>query len=298
LVTGAAGFIGANILHELSQRQGVTPIGWARPEGNRTRLAHLKSIATEGVDITSPSDVARALGQHRPDIIINAATYGVAPDQRDPARTYAVNVKGTQTLLRAAHRNGVKRFLQLGTFFEYGDRAVTLSEDVDPAPKGSYAATKTVASIFAAYGDHGVNDVAALRLFNVWGRWESPHRLVPQVIAACRSRVPLALTSGTQTKDMVYAGDMAAWIADLALCPTALPHRVINLASGNPVTVHDFVDSIATTLGGRDLMQFGAMPVPATEPQAGPADTKRLDALLPHRRRTSLADALADMMRA
>jgi len=297
LVTGAAGFIGANILYELSQRPGITPVGWIRPGGSNARLAHLSSIAIEAVEITNPNHVTRALAQDRPDVIINAATYGVGPQQTDAMQIYAVNVQGTKALASAAGRLGIPRFLQLGSFFEYGDNPDTLSENATPAPKGGYASSKTAATILAAYGDHGVKDPASLRLFNVWGRWESAHRLVPQVIAACQRRIPLALTSGTQTKDLVYVGDMVAWIADIALHTAPLPHRVMNLASGSSITIHGFVDSVATALGGRDLMKFGAKPMPANEPQTGPADSSRLDALLPHRRRTSVADALAEMLR-
>lgn len=296
LVTGAGGFIGANVLFELKQRQNLPPLGWSRPGGNTARLKHLAGIDITPVDITQPKEVARAIDAARPNVVINAAAYGVDPKQSDTARTRDINVRGTEILLAAARTAGVRRFLHLGTYFEYGDQPGTLKEGSLLLANSPYASTKAVASRLATSGDFGSMEVAVLRLFNIWGRWERADRLVPQIIDACHTKMPMALTAGTQRKDFVYAGDAAAWICDLALQPSPLLHRAINLASGEMVSVKDFATAIAQELGQPDVLQFGAKPMPAGEPQSGPADTTRIDALLPNRRRTPLKAALAEMM--
>ncbi|TAK98962.1 MAG: SDR family oxidoreductase [Rhodospirillaceae bacterium] len=298
LVAGAAGFVGANVMRELAQRPDVTAVGWIRPGGDQWRLAHIPQKNVIPIDITNLDEVTRAIRQLQPDVVINAAAYGVMPQQNDPVRNYDVNVHAVHIILTAARASGVSRVVHLGSYFEYGDLSDVLREDSALMPKSNYAATKAAASLIAASCDYRTMEVVVMRLFNLWGLWESAGRLVPQVIAACRAATPLALTSGTQLKDFVYMGDAAAWIVDLALRQTPVGHRIVNLASGELTMVKTLVSTIAQTMGHLDLMRFGAKPMPATEPNTGPADTSRIDELLPERRKTPIQQALSDVLRA
>jgi nucleoside-diphosphate-sugar epimerase len=235
----------------------------------------------------------RATEQLAPRIVINAASYGVNPGEQDADLMTAVNVTAVHTLLKASRACGAQRFIQLGSYSEYGDHPGPLSEDAPLRPKNAYAATKAAASLLAAEASlsHPV-ETTVLRLFNIWGPFESAHRLVPQVIESCRSKTSLSLTAGTQKKDYTFAPDLARWIVDVAVHAEPYRDRIVNFASGRMMAVRDLVLAVAGAFGGEGLMNFGAKAVPAGEVQTGAVDTKRIDALLPSRRITPLDEAV------
>src|SRR5262249_22987691 len=145
LVVGAAGFVGANLLRDLMRRPGIDAMGWIRRGGNAWRLTALEKPKVLGHDIADAQYIATL----RPDIVINAAAVGVTsvPTLDD---AYRVNVDSVVHLLAAAGAAGVKRFIQLGSYFEYGDQTGVLHEDGPLLPKTTYAATKAAASILTA----------------------------------------------------------------------------------------------------------------------------------------------------
>ncbi len=287
LLTGAAGFIGAHIA-----RAGIARGLEITALTHRSRL-DLPGTHIVQADLTT-ADLDVIVAVARPEIVINGASYGIGPEERDPERALAVNTIATQKLLLAAKAAGTRRFIQLGSYSEYGDHAGTISEDTPLLPKESYGATKAAASLLVtAPGIAAPVETIVLRLFNVWGPGERPHRLLQKTIHHCRARTRFPLTPGTQVKDWAYVGDVAAWTLDIALRDGAYPHAIVNVASGDRRSVREMATLAANAMNGVDLLDFGAVPVPAREVQTGPADLSRIDALLPNRRVTPLADAIA-----
>ena len=295
LVVGAGGFVGANLMRDLMRRPGVDTHGWMRPGGSRWRIDHLQGSNVSEVDIAG-LDAAKALRNLKPDVVINAAAHAVSSANADSPALEQVNGAAPLDLLRAAQDSGSRRFIQLGSYFEYGDRSETLHEDDPVRPKTPYAASKAKATQQIATARDLSTEAVVLRLFNLWGAWEASHRLIPQVIRACRAKELLALTPGTQLKDFTSVRDIAHWIGDLALRAAPIPHRIVNVASGRRIAVRDLVSEVARELHGSAFMQFGAKQMPEGEPQTGPADLTRLTALLPNRHITSIAETLGEVL--
>ena len=293
LVAGANGFVGAHILRELVRR-GVAVSALTHTQAP-WRLRGLDGVNPIAVDITDAAAVTTVVAARAPEIVINAAGYGVRPQDTDPAMMAAVNIDGAANLLRAADEVGARRFVHLGSYWEYGDHAGIVSETTPTAPKTLYGETKTAASAWVA-NHSGPCETLVLRLFNIWGAGEASHRLVPQVIRHCREKQPLDLTAGTQVKDFSYAPDVARWISDLALRSPPYSERILNLAGGKAMAVSELVLAVARALGGEHLMRFDAKPMPAGEVQTGLPATIRLDRCLPHRRATPLAEAVAEVI--
>ena len=106
LVTGATGFIGANIARELVAA-GATVRALARPRGDRRALEGVRAEIIEG-DLLDPASIRRAVAGVQ-------AVYHVAADYRlwtpDPAALYRTNIEGTRTVLEAAGQAGVGRIV-------------------------------------------------------------------------------------------------------------------------------------------------------------------------------------------
>jgi len=286
LVAGAGGFIGSHIVLT-AQARGIPVTGLLRTPNPR-----LKDIAVVQADLVA-SDLPPIVAHIRPSVIINAASYGVGRDERDEMRMTEINVDAARKLRDAAKASNVARFVQLGTYSEYGDHEGPVSENTPIAPKEDYARTKALASDLFMAHDNSPMEAVVLRLFNVWGPHERPHRLLPQVISHCRAGNRFPLTPGTQVKEWCYVEDVAAWILDIALMDRPWPYRIVNLGSGVRLSVRDMALAAARMLGGEHLLDFGAVQVPAKEVQTGRADLTRIARLLPHRRLTDIRDGIA-----
>ena len=277
LVCGASGFLGSHLVEELARRPEVKLIALTRGQELQGAWCQNAAIETITADITDPEMVAGALAKSAPTHVINSASYGVRPNERAFRKSEAVNLSGTYNLLSASAAHGVIRFIQIGSYSEYGRHGGALEESLRLLPDSPYAATKAAASLLLE--DQrlcGSMEAVVARVFHLWGPREHPHRLTPQVITASRTREPLKLTAGAQIKDFTFVEDAARWICDLTLRSEALEYGVYNIAGGRRCSVRDFVVDLASRVNGSDSFEFGAYEIPRREPPNGTADTSRL----------------------
>ncbi len=278
LVTGATGFLGAHVVRGLIA-EGESVLAAFRGASDTWRLGELsKGVTMVRMDLLDIGSVSTALEEHRPDAVIHSAAYGVNHKEQDPAMASRVNMKATRELVEAAAASGVKRFVHIGSCFEYGDKDHPIREDEDLAPTGVYGAAKaagTLAAIERA-AELGLS-LTVLRPFSMWGVLEPPGRLVPQVISACMERTPLRLTGGEQVRDYSHVTDIAEMIVRLLKSEGFPESRILNLGSGTPVLLKDFVLKVVGALGADPaLMEFGKLEYRGDEMWRLVADTTNI----------------------
>ena len=124
-VTGAAGFVGVNLLHELARR-GERVIGFDLGAPRQAAQTSLEVFATpprfETLDVCDATAVERAFKRYRPDIVIHAAaiTASATRERVQAAHVVAVNVAGTQSVLDACARAEVRRIVYVSSGAIYG----------------------------------------------------------------------------------------------------------------------------------------------------------------------------------
>ncbi len=246
-------------------------------------------------DVTDVDAVARAMALVRPECVVHAAAYGVNYADQDRERAFTVNVQATLTVLDHAARQGVRRMIHVGSCFEYGDRGPPIPEDAPLRPTALYGATKAAASLLVRqWADNlGMQTVIA-RPFAIWGPWEAAQRVVPQVLAACRTGRPVALTACDVVRDYTYVEDMADWLIDLAVAEPC-PPSIVNLGSGQAVVLRDFLRAIARRYDAESLLRFGTLPHRPTEMRCLVPDISRQIALFGHPAARSLDGDLRRM---
>jgi UDP-glucose 4-epimerase len=100
--------------------------------------------------------------------------------------------------------------------------------------------------------------VVVLRPSVVYGPYQAPRMLVPQVMHALRAGREIAVTEGRQTRDFIYVEDVARGIL-AAVTAQGIEGRSYNLASGEVVTVKDCLSRIELISGRTDLIRYGAI---------------------------------------
>ena len=246
LVTGAAGFIGSNIVETLL-RLGQRVIGLDNfSTGNKRNLAELKRVLNGrqwagfrfvSGDVRDLKTCARAC--RGVDFVLHQAALGSVPRSIEaPLNSNASNVTGTLNLLVAARDARVKRFVYASSSSIYGDHpALPKIEDTIGRPLSPYAVTKFVnelyADVFARC--YGIETIG-LRYFNVFGPRQDPDgpyaAVIPRWVAAMIKREPVFINGdGETSRDFCYV-DNAVQVNLLAATTTnpAAVNQVYNVA--------------------------------------------------------------------
>jgi dolichol-phosphate mannosyltransferase len=275
LVTGAGGFVGANLIRHLLEL-GHEPVAVLRPRGNRWRLEDLASqVQVELVDLGRPDEVLRCVETVRPEVIFHLAAYGAYSWQTDLDLMLAVNVRGTQALLEGA-RQVDARIVNAGSSSEYGFAAQATTELDRVEPNSHYAVTKAAATHLCRLAAATHSQVATtLRLYSVYGPWEEPGRLMPTLVDRALDGGYPPLVSPQVARDFVWIGDVCDAFLRAALADLEAPDLVLNIASGTQTTVRSLVDLARDTFALADEPEWGSMPHRVWDTQTWVGDPRR-----------------------
>ena len=276
LVTGAAGFIGAEVVRALLEN-GHAVVAVDQKLTGAPRLAGLSGhISRHEVDLGDSAAVRRLLEPGAPDAVIHLAWYANPRDYLTAPENLA-SLQMTVQFADAVLRAGCPRFVGAGTGVEYANAAVPRVEGDAEGASSLYAACKLGAGhVVRALGDAAGATVGWGRVFHLHGPRESPERLVPWVAAQLRAGVAVELTDGSQIRDHLHVGDVAR--AFVALAETGAP-GVTNICSGEPVSLRAVLETVGRLAGRPELLHFGARPQRAGEVMFLAGDNSRLRAL-------------------
>jgi dTDP-glucose 4,6-dehydratase len=242
LITGGAGFIGSNLVRHLRrERPGWTVVNLDKLTyaGNLESLADLRDdgghLFVRG-DIANADLVEHLCEQHEVEAILNlAAESHVDRSILGPGIFVETNVSGTQVLLEAARRAGVKRFVQVSTDEVYGSLGAEgrFSEASALRPSSPYSASKTAADLLALAYHHTFGlDVIVTRCSNNYGPYQFPEKLIPLMIANALDGKKLPVYGdGMQVRDWIHVEDHCA--ALLAALERGKAGEVYNVGSDN-----------------------------------------------------------------
>jgi len=256
LVTGASGFVGANLVRRL--------LG----DGHRVHLllrqAHrhwrLEELAA-GCEITlgdveDREAVRRAIAAAKPEWVFHLAAYGAYSNQAGFERMLATNVLGCANLLDACIQAGVEAFVQTGSSSEYGYQKHPTREEDRLEPNSHYAITKAAATHYCQFTarKHAYHAVTA-RLYSIYGPYEEPTRFIPTLLVhALRGELP-PLVSPDTARDFVYVDDAVDALTRLAAASNLEPGAIYNVSSGTQNTIAGVVQK------AQELLPVNAQPV-------------------------------------
>lgn len=296
VVTGGAGFIGANLCSDLVTEHGINVVVVDDlTSGRRENL--------DGLDV----ELVRASILDRPVLdevmtgaqaVVHLAARGSVPRSlEDPVETHAVNATGTVQVLEAARAAGVPHLLYASSSSVYGASAeLPKRETAAPKPVSPYAASKLAAEAYVlAYARSFDLEALAFRFFNVYGPLQPAGHayaaVVPTFVDAALRGLPLPVYGeGRQTRDFTYVGSVVRVLTTALLERRTHPDPV-NLAFGTRVSLLELVAEL-TPLLGVDVRLEHRPPRVGDIPHSQ-ADDRVLRSLFPRVQATALSEGLA-----
>ena len=274
LVTGGAGFIGANFVLDWLERtgEGLVNLDKLTYAGNLGSLAALRGdvrhLFVHG-DIGDRAEVDALLALHRPRAVVNfAAESHVDRSIHGPAAFVETNIVGTFTLLEATRaycstlsdgERAAFRFLHVSTDEVYGSLGPDdppFSETTPYAPNSPYSASKAAADhlVRAYHHTYGLPTLTT-NCSNNYGPRQFPEKLIPLMIVNALAGKPLPVYGdGRNVRDWLYVGDHCAAIR--AVLAGGRPGETYNVGGNAEMTNLDVVGTICRILGelapGRD----------------------------------------------
>ena len=265
LVTGAAGFIGSNLVEALLRlNQRVTGLD-NFATGHQHNLDQVRELVGSGAwanfnfirgDIRSPEDCASACAGV--DYVLHEAALGsVSRSMEDPITTNDTNVTGFLNMLVAARDAKVKRFVYAASSSTYGDHPdLPKVEDVIGNPLSPYAITKYVNELYAeVFGRCYGTETVGLRYFNVFGPRQDPNgayaAVIPQWVSSLIRNKPLFINGdGETSRDFCYIDNVvqANILAAVAESPDAV-NQIYNVALNERTSLNQLHQMMCTLLG-------------------------------------------------
>lgn len=224
IVTGGAGFIGANfIFYQLKHHPNdrIICLDKLTYAGNMATLAPIldnENFRFVQGDIADKGTVERLFIEEKPDIVVNFAAESHVDRSIDDLGVFLqTNIIGTQVLMDTCRKYGIKRFHQISTDEVYGDLPLDrpdlfFTEDTPVHASSPYSASKAGADLIVlAYHRTFGLPVSITRCSNNYGPYQHPEKLIPLIICRALGDEPIPVYGdGKNIRDWLYVEDHCA----------------------------------------------------------------------------------------
>lgn len=221
LVTGGAGFIGANFIFYILKKYPsyrvvcVDKLTYAGNLQTLTPIMSQENFRFVKADICDRENIYRIFEEEKPDFVVNfAAESHVDRSINAPEIFLQTNILGTAVLLDAVNRYGTKRFHQISTDEVYGDLPLErpdlrFCEESPLKPSSPYAVSKTSADLLTlSYHRTYGTPVTVSRCSNNYGPYQFPEKLIPLMISRALAEEPMPVYgTGINVRDWLYVED-------------------------------------------------------------------------------------------
>jgi len=260
IITGAAGFIGANLVRRLLER-GDEPHILLPPAYPDWRIRNLKSqVSIHPVDLLDREGLEKTVQAVAPELIFHLAVYGAYSFQEDIDRILQTNIIGTANLVQACLKTDFSALVNTGSSSEYGFKDHPPLEDEYIEPNSYYSVSKAAATHFCRFTAHKTGrKIPTLRLYNIYGPYEEPARLIPALLVKGFDKKLPPLVNPAISRDLVYIDDVTdAYLlaAESQLNDTG---AIYNISTGIQSTLKDIVAQVRKIIAIPEEPQWGSM---------------------------------------
>jgi len=295
VVTGASGFIGANLFKTLlAIRSDVFAVvkdhkGWRLDEVNDTHIVALdfnESVATKNF-----------IASIKPKTVFDCISYGAYSFEEDSALIYKTNFHSLVNFVKELSPQPIQAYIHAGSSSEYGINSAGPLETSACMPNSHYAVSKLSASNFLKHmGKNCQFPVINLRLYSVYGPLEDSSRLIPNIIrnGLCKKFPPLV--NPLISRDFVYIDDVCnAFILAASKIHPDLYGEDFNIGSGEKITIQELSLLTKKIFKIKNKPIFGAMKNRSWDLADWYSNSNKANKLLSWKSEVSLEEGLLKM---
>lgn len=301
LIVGANGFIGWNFFRTLSEKRDDV-IGLARSKNWRTQsMVGGSSNSAAHLYFESAGDSFEAVMQkHHPSVIFDLACFGAYPSQQESERVFETNfqrVAQNLDLVEKSERRPI--YILAGSSSEYGFECDRPTED-QASPNSLYAVSKgAAAQLIQYYGKMKDLPCLDLRLFSIYGPYETPSRLIPRLaLAGSEGRWP-GLSKAQNARDFVHVEDVLRAFLTAAQKLNQLPSlsgQIFNIGTGVQSSLKEVCELTQKIFNQNQAPEFGTITERSWDQTVWVANTDKATAILGWKAEISFEKGFRDTM--
>jgi nucleoside-diphosphate-sugar epimerase/glycosyltransferase involved in cell wall biosynthesis len=259
LVTGASGFVGANLYKILAAvRNDVYAVvnldkGW--------RLADVKDERVIAVDLNDFAASKNLVNSVAPQTVFDCVAYGAYSFEEDTNLIYQTNFQAIVNLVSLLAAQPFAAYIHAGSSSEYGTNCAAPSEDSVCEPNSPYAVSKVALAGYLRFmGKQREFPCVNLRLYSVYGPLEDTSRLFPNLLRqALAGKLPPFVDART-SRDFIHVDDVcAAFIMAAAKMHPGIYGENFNIGTGIKTTIAELADVTRRIFDVAAEPQFGTM---------------------------------------
>jgi polyisoprenyl-phosphate glycosyltransferase len=292
-IFGASGFIGVNLFERIYQiRKDCFAITHDASVAWRLKMLDVDSGNIIHCDITSKGNVSEIFKNYNPKTVFNLAAYGAYSRQNNANLIYETNLIGTLNILQES--TNISAYVHAGSSSEYGLNSKEPKEEDLLDPNSHYSVSKISASYLIKYFSK-FNKIPAvnLRIYSIYGPWEEPDRLIPQIVEKARKGKFPPLVSPDISRDFVYVDDcLDAFILAAVQMRPDIYGQSFNIASGEKTTIRKLVDIIRKEFVVKDEPVWASMPDRKWDLEEWFGNSSKAKDMLDWQAKTSLSQGL------
>jgi UDP-glucose 4-epimerase len=291
-LTGASGMLGRAIIKQLANRSDTSLLAIYRTDpppsaGNITNCM---------ANLDRPDEIARALHEFNPTVLIHTAATGMQQPRPDETTLRKVNVELPARLAEAASALDGCHFVHISSGLAYKDQGRPLREDDPLDTIHPYGASKAEAEgkLRAAAQDRHLH-LTILRPFSFTGEGDFGTRLFPSLLRGALEKKPFEMSAGDQVRDHATVNDIARGVIAAAFAHSKQQPAIFNLGSGDTRTLRELVISVTRDLSIGVDVRFGARAYSPHEQMFMAADITSASRKLGWQPRENIAQAVWEL---
>lgn len=256
LITGAAGFIGSNLINTLLKQECEIAVI------NRSDNPNFKNIKKYIGDICEYSFIEKSILDFQPNKVFHLAGYKNRSSKiEELSSSLKVNLMGTLNLYQALTKvSTVESIIALGTTDEYGIQNSSFIETSIENPTSPYGFSKLCGTQLAKFFNKNFNlPVVVLRPTIAYGPFQANDMFIPSLINTLIVNKGFKMTEGNQLRDFIYISDLVEamlLISENQNCNG----EIFNVGFGESLMLKDVASTIASDLNKEHLLKLGSIP--------------------------------------
>lgn len=250
LVTGATGFVGANLVRRLVDENYQVYI-LKRKNSNTWRIKDLISkISTFDIDLLEKHRLFKLVHKIKPKVIFHLANLGLYGGQDSSMEeSIKVNLLGTVNLIKSLDSVDYECFINTGSSSEYGTKVSPMKENDLCEPSTNYALSKLAGTLYAqAYAKQNKRPLATLRLFSPFGPFDHPARFITETILKLLKGEEIYIKDPSAVRDYIFIEDVVSAFLQCIKNPKRLSGEIINVGSGKQIRVKEVLELLTQNM--------------------------------------------------